>query len=100
MRIGIIGAGKMGGTLGRHLAGIGHRVLIANSRGLDSLTALAASIGATPASVPQAVIAAEVVILAIPTKAVPALPEALFADAPATVAVIDTGNYHPELHEP
>jgi len=46
MRIGIIGAGQIGGTLARHLAKLGHQVSIANSRGPESLTALAAEIGA------------------------------------------------------
>jgi anti-sigma factor RsiW len=48
MRIGVIGAGNIGGTLARHLAKLGHHVSIANSRGPESLTALAAEIGATP----------------------------------------------------
>jgi predicted dinucleotide-binding enzyme len=48
MRIGVIGAGSMGGILARHLAKRGHHVSIANSRGPETLTALAAEIGATP----------------------------------------------------
>ena len=51
MRIGIIGTGSMGGILARRLAKLGHRVSIANSRGPESLTALAAEVGATPVSV-------------------------------------------------
>ena len=74
MRIGVIGAGSMGGILARHLAKLGHHVSIANSRGSESLTALAAELGTTPASVVDAVNDAEVVILAIPTKAVADLP--------------------------
>jgi len=46
MRISIIGAGSVGATLARHLAKLGHQVSIANSRGAESLTALAAEIGA------------------------------------------------------
>ena len=99
MRIGVIGAGSMGGILARHLATRGHRVSIANSRGPGSLTALAAEIGATPVSVADAVQAPEIVILAIPTKAVADLPRALFANAPSSVVVIDIGNYHPELRD-
>src|SRR6185503_15732697 len=78
MRIGIIGAGQIGGTLARHLAKLGHQVSIANSRGPESLTKLAAEIGAKAVSVVDAVQAAEVVILAIPTKAVAELPPKLF----------------------
>jgi predicted dinucleotide-binding enzyme len=99
VRIGVIGAGELGGTLGRQLARLGHKVLIANSKGPESLTALAAEIGATPASVFEATKAADVVIVAIPTKAVTDLPRGLLANAPSSVVVIDTGNYHPELRD-
>ena len=99
MRVGVIGAGSMGVILARHLAQRGHRVRIANSRGPESLTALAADIDATPVSVVDAARAGEVVILAIPTKAVADLPRALFASAASTVVVIDIGNYHPELRD-
>src|SRR6266446_1533019 len=99
MRIGVIGAGNIGGTLARHLAKLGHHVSIANSRGPESLTALAAEIGATPVSVVDAAKAGEIVIIAIPTKAVADLPRALFANVPSSVVVIDIGNYHPELRD-
>jgi predicted dinucleotide-binding enzyme len=99
MRIGVIGAGSMGGILARHLAKLGHHVSIANSRGPESLTALAAEIGAAPVSVVDAAKAADIVILAIPTKAVPDLPRGLFANVPSSVVVIDIGNYHPELRD-
>jgi predicted dinucleotide-binding enzyme len=61
MRIAVIGAGNMGGTLARRLAKLRHRVSIANSRGPESLTALAAEIGATPVSVVDAAHAGEIV---------------------------------------
>jgi 8-hydroxy-5-deazaflavin:NADPH oxidoreductase len=99
MKIGVIGAGAVGGTLARLLVKLGHQVSIANSRGPASLTALATEIGASPVSVAEAVKAAEVVIVAIPTKAVADLPQALFANVPASVVVVDTGNYHPELRD-
>jgi predicted dinucleotide-binding enzyme len=89
----------MGGTLARHLAKLGHHVSIANSRGPESLTALAAGIGATPVSIVDAAKAGEIVILAIPTKAVAELPRGLFAHMPSSVVVIDIGNYHPELRD-
>src|SRR3954470_2719736 len=99
MRIGVIGAASMGATLARHLAKLGHQVSIANSRGPQSLSALAAEIAATPVSVVDAAKGADIVILAIPTKAVADLPRALFANAPRSVIVIDIGNYHPELRD-
>jgi predicted dinucleotide-binding enzyme len=99
MRVGVIGAGSMGGILARHLANLGHQVSIANSRGPESLTALVTEIGATPVSVVDAAKAGELVIIAIPTKAVADLPRALFANVPSSVIVIDIGNYHPELRD-
>jgi 8-hydroxy-5-deazaflavin:NADPH oxidoreductase len=99
MRIGVIGAASMGGTLARHLGRLGHHISIANSRGPASLTALAAEIGATPVSVVDAAKAGEIVIIAIPTKAVADLPRGLFANVAENVVVIDIGNYHPELRD-
>ncbi|HEY6080182.1 MAG TPA: NAD(P)-binding domain-containing protein [Polyangiaceae bacterium] len=99
MKLGIIGAGAMGTTLARHLLGLGHEVAISGSRGAGSVTALAARIGAIPASVQDAANLGEVVILAIPTKAVLQLPQELFAHLPSSVVVVDAGNYHPELRD-
>jgi hypothetical protein len=99
MRVGVIGAGNVGATLARRLVKLGHQVSIANSRGPESLTALAVEIGATPVSVVDAANAGELVIIAIPTKAVADLPRALFANVPSSVVVVDTGNYHPDLRD-
>ena len=41
MKIGIIGAGHIGGTLTRRLTALGHDVSVANSRGPETLTELA-----------------------------------------------------------
>ena len=46
MKIGIIGAGAIGGGLARKLVRLGHMVSIANSRGPDTLAALATETGA------------------------------------------------------
>src|SRR5262245_58491713 len=89
MNIGAIGAGGMGAVLARRLVLLGHHVLIANSRGPQSLAALAAEIGATPASVVDAARAGEIVIIAIPTKAVTHLPPGLFTNLADGVIVVD-----------
>jgi 8-hydroxy-5-deazaflavin:NADPH oxidoreductase len=60
---------------------------------------LAAEIGATPVSVVDAAKAGEIIIIAIPTKAVADLPRGLFANVADSIVVIDIGNYHPELRD-
>lgn len=93
MDIGIIGSGHIGSTLARRLAALGHQVRIANSRGPESLSALAAETGATASTVEYAASARDVAIVTIPQKAVPQLPHGLFAGS--TAVVVDTGNYYP-----
>jgi predicted dinucleotide-binding enzyme len=95
MRIGIIGAGNIGGTLARRLTALGHEVSIANSRGPHTLAELARETGARPVTVEQAARAGDVVIVTIPEKSVPRLPKDLFAGVPGDVVVVDTGNYYP-----
>jgi predicted dinucleotide-binding enzyme len=99
VKIGVIGAGPLGTALAQQLAERGHEAAIANSRGPESLAVLAAEIGATPVSVVEAARSADVVIVAIPTRAVPDLPPNLFADVDDGVIVVDTCNYHPELRD-
>ena len=99
MRISIIGAGGVGRTLARKLAALGHEVSIANSSGPESLAAFAAEVGVTPVPVSETTEAADVVIVSIPTKAVPDLPPTLFAGVDDSVVVVDTCNYHPELRD-
>ena len=95
MRIGIIGAGNIGGTLARRLTALGHEVSVANSRGPESLAELAGETGAKPVTVTQAARAGDVVIVTIPEKNIPQLPPGLFDGVPDDVVVVDTGNYYP-----
>jgi predicted dinucleotide-binding enzyme len=99
MKIGIIGAGQIGSTLTRRLTGLGHQVLVANSRGPETLSDLAAETGATAVSVPEAVRGADLVVVTIPEKNIPSLPAGLFADTPEDVVVVDTGNYYPRQRD-
>jgi predicted dinucleotide-binding enzyme len=99
MKIGIIGAGNIGGNLTRRLTALGHDVSVANSRGPQTLTALAEETGATPVPVAEAARGAEVVVVTVPLKAVPDLPSGLFDAAADGVAVIDTGNYYPRQRD-
>ncbi|MGW4822313.1 NADPH-dependent F420 reductase [Streptomyces sp. NPDC004227] len=95
MKIGIIGAGNIGGNLTRRLTALGHDVSVANSRGPQTLTALAEETGATPVHAQEAARGAEVVVVTVPVKAVPNLPSGLLDGAAEGVTVIDTGNYYP-----
>ena len=99
MKIGIIGAGQIGGTLARRLTAAGHEVSIANSRGPASLSDLARETGAKPVTVEQAARAGDVVIVTIPMKNIPRLPKNLFDGVPDNVVVVDTGNYYPQQRD-
>ena len=91
MRIGIIGSGNIGATLTPRLTGLGHDVAVANSRGPQSLEGLAGETGATAAEPATAARGADLVIVAIPLKAVAELPAGELDGA----LVVDTGNYYP-----
>ncbi|MFH8712816.1 NADPH-dependent F420 reductase [Streptomyces zaomyceticus] len=95
MKIGIIGAGNIGGNLTRRLTALGHDVSVANSRGPETLTALAQETGATAVTAAEAARGAEIVVVTVPLKNVPDLPDGLLDGAAEGFAVIDTGNYYP-----
>jgi predicted dinucleotide-binding enzyme len=99
MRIGIIGAGEIGGTLTRCLTALGHQVSVANSRGPKSLAELAGETGAKPVTVVEAARSGEVVIVTIPEKSILDLPPDLFAATPDSVVIVDTGNYYPQQRD-
>lgn len=99
MKIGIIGAGNIGGTLARRFSELGHQVFIANSRGPQTLSTVAAETGATPVTVEQAAHDSEVVVVTIPERSIESLPKDLFSGVPDSVVVIDTGNYYPRQRD-
>jgi len=99
MKIGIIGAGQIGGVLARRLTKLGHTVSIANSRGPASLATLAVETGAKAVPVADAVKGADLVVVTIPEKNVPLLPKDLFRNVPEGVVVVDTGNYYPSFRD-
>ena len=96
MRIGIVGAGNIGGALTRRFTAAGHEVTVANSRGAETLQALASETGATAGTVEEAVADKDLIVVTIPEKNVPQLPEGLFAEVPPEVPIVDTGNYYPQ----
>lgn len=92
MRVGIIGAGRIGGNIAHFLAGSGHDVIVTFSREPGSLERLAAEIGphASAANPADAVSAAEVVVFSVPW---PVIDEALATTGPlAGKVIIDTTN--------
>ena len=84
MKIGIVGAGSIGGTLTRRLTALGHDVFVANPRP-DSLRDLATETGAKPVTVHEAARSGNVVIVTIQEKNIPQLPSDLFEGTPENV---------------
>ncbi len=95
MKIGIIGAGKIGGTLTRRLAALGHEVAVANARAPETLAELARETGASAVLASEAANGAELVIVTIPEHAIPLLPPGILDRARAGAPIVDTGNYYP-----
>ncbi|GAB3408650.1 NAD(P)-binding domain-containing protein [Schumannella luteola] len=89
---GIIGAGNIGSQVARAVIAHGHRVVIANSRGPETLTELIAELGpsARAATAQEAAEAAEVAVVTVPLKAYRDIPAAPLAGK----IVLDTNNYY------
>jgi predicted dinucleotide-binding enzyme len=95
-KIGIVGSGKIGGTLGILLAKAGYEVLY-SSRHPDTLKDLVKIAGpkACAGTVAEAIAFGEVIVLSVPLKAVPEL-GAETKKALQGKIVIDTSNPYPE----
>jgi predicted dinucleotide-binding enzyme len=91
--LGVIGSGYIGATVARLAIAAGYQVVLSNSRGPQTLRDLVADLGsrARAGTAQEAAAAGDIVVVAIPVKAVPALP----GEALAGKVVIDTGNYYP-----
>ncbi|MCW2523438.1 MAG: oxidoreductase coenzyme F420-dependent [Frankiales bacterium] len=99
MKIGIIGAGQIGGTLTRTLSGLGHEIRVSNSRDPITLADLAAETGATAVWAADAADDADLVIVSIPQKNVLDLAPNLLAAAKPGAPVIETNNYYPQQRD-
>jgi predicted dinucleotide-binding enzyme len=99
LKIGIIGAGNIGSALTRHFTRLGHDVVVANSRGPESLAGLAKETGARAVTAAEAPRGRDLVVVTIPQREIPNLPAGLFKDAPEGLIVIDTGNYYPRQRD-
>ncbi|MFL5366832.1 MAG: NADPH-dependent F420 reductase [Myxococcales bacterium] len=96
LKIGIIGAGKIGGSLATLWAKAGHEVLI-SSRHPEELQELAKSLGPKArAGTPQEAAAfGDVVLISVPYGALPQVGRGLAKELKGKI-VLDTGNPYPE----
>ena len=99
MKIGIIGAGLIGGTLTRRLRELGHDVTVANSRAPETLADLADETGATAVWAKDAAAGADLVIVSIPQKNVPDLADGIVDARKPGAPVIETNNYYPQQRD-
>jgi predicted dinucleotide-binding enzyme len=95
MKIGIIGAGEIGGTLIRQYSRAGHKVKMANSGGIEKLKGLALETGASAVTLLDVVTDVDVIVISIPLIRILELPRNLFENTPANTVIIDTCNYYP-----
>jgi predicted dinucleotide-binding enzyme len=91
--IGLIGSGNIGSQIARAATARGHRVVLSNSRGPETLAGLVDELGelaraATPA---EAARSGDIVVVTIPLKAIGEVP----VEPLVGKAVIDTTNYYP-----
>ena len=95
LTFGFIGTGRIGGAVAKALARAGYGVVLSNSRGPASLADLVADIGPqakAAATVIDAAKQADIVVVAVPIRAIKDLP----ADEMAGKVVIGTTNYLPQ----
>ncbi len=90
--LGLIGSGNIGSQLARLATGLGHVVVLSNSRGPETLVDLVTELGdlARAGTPTEAAEAGDVVVASVPLHAVGSLP----ADALAGKVVVDTTNYY------
>ncbi|GAA1650932.1 NADPH-dependent F420 reductase [Actinoplanes couchii] len=88
--LGIIGAGAIGTRLARQAIAAGIDVVLANSRGPETLTDIVARLGARAATPEEAARAGDWMVVSIPLGAYQQLPAAALAGK----VVLDTSNYY------
>jgi predicted dinucleotide-binding enzyme len=96
MKIGILGAGRLGLALATRLVLAGHEVMVSNSRGRDAVAEIANAAGCLPDSAEEAAVHGDVAVISVPLRNF----EHLLAWALAGRIVIDTCNYYPNRDGP
>jgi len=93
VRIGIVGSGKIGGTLAKRFVDAGHEVAVSNSRGPETLAVLVEELGARAQALTagEAARFGELVVVSVPFGRYREVP----GDGVAGKVVIDTNNYYP-----
>ncbi|MGC9933202.1 NADPH-dependent F420 reductase [Priestia aryabhattai] len=92
MRFGIIGAGLIGSIISKKLVENGQDVKIADARGMEHLEGK--DIAGTPVPVENAIKDIEVLIISLPTKAIPSIRN-IINQVGEEVIIVDTSNYYP-----
>ncbi|MGR6341603.1 NADPH-dependent F420 reductase [Priestia megaterium] len=92
MRFGIIGAGSIGSIISKKLVKNGHDIKIADARGMEHLEGK--DIAGTPVPVENTIKDIEVLIISLPTKAIPSIRN-IINQVGEEVIIVDTSNYYP-----
>lgn len=95
MKIGIIGAGEIGGTLIQQYSKTGHSVKMGNYSGPEKLKSLALETGASAVTLAEVVTDVDVIVISIPLIGILKLPKHLLQNTPDNTTIIDTCNYYP-----
>jgi predicted dinucleotide-binding enzyme len=92
--VGLVGSGRIGGTVAKLAVAAGHPVILSNSRGPGTLTELAGELGplARAGTGQEAAEGGDLVVVAIPLRAFPSVGPGPLAGK----VVIDTCNYYPQ----
>jgi len=92
MRFGIIGAGSIGSIISKKLVENDHDVKIADAREMEHLEGK--ELAGTPVRVEDAIKNIEVLIISLPTKAIPSIRD-IINQVEEEVIIVDTSNYYP-----
>ncbi|MGN7233447.1 NADPH-dependent F420 reductase [Priestia megaterium] len=92
MRFGIIGAGSIGSIISKKLVKNGHDVKIADARGMEHLEGK--ELTGTPVRIEDAIKNIEILIISLPTKAMPSIRN-IIDQVGEEVIIVDTSNYYP-----
>lgn len=92
MRFGIIGAGTIGAIISKKLVENGHDVKIADPLGIERLEGK--ELAGTPVRAEDAITNIEVLILPLPSKAIPSIRN-IIDQVGEEVIIVDTSNYYP-----